>query len=214
MTTLILIRHGQSQANITKCFAGQSNPDLTENGKKQAEVLSDWLINNFNIDVIYASDLLRAYNTALPTAQKLKKQIIKTKELREINAGYWQGTPYEQIIKLYPEEYNTWLNDIGNSVCNGGESVKQLFQRVTEKIENIINENLDKTVLIVTHATPIRVILANYIKHDVSLAKEIEWVPNSSATICQCDGNERSFKLVGYDNFLKELKSQFPKGIV
>ena len=94
MTTLILIRHGQSQANITKCFAGQSDPDLTEKGKKQAEALSNWLINNYNIDSIYSSDLLRAYNTALPTAQKLKKQIIKTKQLREINAGYWQNIPY------------------------------------------------------------------------------------------------------------------------
>ena len=69
-------------------------------------------------------------------------------------------------------------------------------------------------MLIVTHATPIRVIEANYIKHDVSLTKEIEWVPNSSATICECDGNKRSFKVIGYDDFLKELKSQFPKGIV
>lgn len=214
MTTLILIRHGQSEANITKCFAGQSDPDLTENGKKQAEVLSNWLINNFNIDKIYSSDLLRAYNTALPTAQKLKKQIIKINDLREINAGYWQGAQYEQIIKLYPIEYNIWLNDIGNAACNGGESVKELSQRITKEIENIINENPDKTVLIVTHATPIRVIEANYIKHDVSLTKEIEWVPNSSATICECDGNKRSFKVIGYDDFLKELKSQFPKGIV
>lgn len=214
MTTLILIRHGQSQANITKCFAGQSDPDLTENGKKQAEALSNWLINNYNIDSIYSSDLLRAYNTALPTAQKLKKQIIKTKQLREINAGYWQNIPYEQITKLYPEEYDIWLNNIGNAVCNGGESVKQLSQRVTEEIEKIINENPNKTVLIVTHATPIRVTLSNYIKHDINLTNEIEWVPNSSATVCECDGSQRNFTIIGYDGFLEEMKSRFPKGIV
>ena len=75
MTRIILIRHGQSIANFIGKFAGHSDFDLTELGHRQAELAAGYLLKNEKIDKIYASDLLRAYNTAVPTAKALGLEI-------------------------------------------------------------------------------------------------------------------------------------------
>ncbi len=70
MTRLIITRHGQSIANAQYRFAGHSDFDLSEIGHKQAELAAEYISKNFTVDYIYSSDLLRAYNTALPTAKR------------------------------------------------------------------------------------------------------------------------------------------------
>lgn len=214
MTTLILVRHGQSEANFNMYFAGQANPDLTETGHKQAEKLSKWLISNYTIDKIYSSDLLRAYNTAKPTAKKLNLSIIDNENFREINGGKWEGKKYEQLLKDYSEEYSMFINDIGNSCCTDGESVKELSIRVLNEFKKICEENPDKTVLITTHATPIRAILTVLQKGDISYAKDIPWTPNCSATVCKYENGNYTFEMIGYNDYLNDTKSEFPSGIV
>ena len=61
MTTLILVRHGQSEANLDKCFAGQTNPDLTQMGHEQAEALSTWIIENFKIIMCSAEYIIAEF---------------------------------------------------------------------------------------------------------------------------------------------------------
>ena len=213
MTTLILVRHGQSEANLDKCFAGQTNPDLTQMGHEQAEALSTWIIENFKTDKIYSSDLIRAYNTAKPTSEKIDVPIIKSKALREINAGYWQGKTFDDIIDEFPVEYSVWLNNIGNAVCPGGESVEELLYRILTALRKIAKENPDKTVLVVTHATPIRVIQSYYENGSIEMMHNTPWVPNTSATVCEYEDEVLSFKLIGYDDFLNDLKSTLPNNV-
>ncbi len=213
MTTLILVRHGQSEANLDKCFAGQTNPDLTQMGHEQAEALSTWIIENFKIDKIYSSDLIRAYNTAKPTSEKIDVPITKSKALREINAGYWQGKTFDYIIDKFPVEYSVWLNNIGNAVCSGGESVEELLHRVLSALKKIVKENPDKTVLVVTHATPIRVIQSYYENGSIEFMHNTPWVPNTSVTVCECEEETFSLKLIGYDDYLNNLKSTLPSNV-
>lgn len=214
MTQLILVRHGQSFANLQEVFAGQSDPDLTNQGSMQAKALCDWLIENYKIDCIYSSDLIRAYNTAKPVAEKLNLEIHTTEKLREIYSGEWQGLKYSEIKELYPQEYDVWLKDIGNVKCPNGETFKDLAKRVTDEIYRIGEEKSGQTVLITTHATPIRALQAIVEKGDTSFAKDIPWTPNTSVTVAEYEKGKLTFKLIGYNDYLLDLKSKFPSGVV
>ena len=214
MTTLIIVRHGQSVANLTRCFAGQTNPDLTATGMAQANLLALWLTQNYKIDKIYASDLIRAYHTAKPTADILNLPVITSNRLREINGGYWQGVSYADISEKYRDDYSLWLHDIGRAKCTGGESVLELSARVVEEVQRIAEDNSGKTILIVTHATPIRALQSYYEKGSVDSMRDVDWVPNTSSTICCYEDGKMHFNLVGYDNYLNNFKSEFPAGLV
>ncbi len=214
MTKLILVRHGQSEANVLQCFAGNYNCNLTEYGLSQAERLSEFLYENFSIDKIYSSDLNRAYSTALPTAKKLSLDIEKNSNMREISAGLWEGMSFSDILEKYRANYEVWLTDIGNAQCNEGESVKDLYERVCREITKIAKENDGKTVLIATHATPIRVFQTYVEKGDVSFARDYQWVPNCSVTVCNYKNGKFELEQIGYNDYLKELKTKLPIGIV
>lgn len=214
MTNVILVRHGQSDANLNLYFAGHCNPNLTELGYKQAEKFSHWVLKNYKIDKIYSSDLLRAYNTAKPTAEKLGYNIIKDINFREINAGKWEGLKFEQLLIDYPEDYGMFINDIGNSRCTDGESVRELSVRVLAELKKVCEENDGKTILVATHATPIRSIQTILQKGDISYAKDVPWTPNASATVLKYEKGEFSFELIGYNDYLSDIKSELPSNIV
>ncbi len=214
MTKLIFVRHGQSVANLKQVFAGQTNPNLTEQGHRQAEALSDWIAENYKIDAIYSSDLIRAYNTARPIADKLKLSITKTEKLREIYSGKWQGVSYSEIKENYPQEYGVWLSDIGNVVCPGGESFVELAERVKAEVLSIAEKHSGQTVIITTHATPIRALMAEFEKGSITLAKDVPWTSNTSVSIAECENGILQFTLVDYTDYLSDLKSKFPSGIV
>ena len=123
MTTLLVIRHGQSVANLEDKFAGFSDFDLTDLGRKQAELAAAYIKEHYKVDAVYASDLLRAYNTALPTARAFGLEINKSEALREVYAGRWEGVKYADINKAEGEIFSKWFRDYVNAYCPEGETV-------------------------------------------------------------------------------------------
>lgn len=188
MTKIILIRHGQSEGNLREEFHGQYNSDLTEKGHLQAECTAEFL-DSHHIDKIYASDIRRAYNTAVHTAVRRGLEVIKAPGMREIFAGKWEQMRFTDIAEKYPEEYGIWYNDISACRCPGGESVKELFVRVTQAFDKISAENDGKTVVIATHATPIRALFCHFDGLGVEAMQDTHWVPNASVSIVECDNN-------------------------
>lgn len=156
MTKLILVRHGQSIANAENKFAGHSDFDLSPMGKKQAELTCDYIIKREKIDKIYASDLLRAYNTVVPASEKTGIPIIPLTSLREIFAGKWEALTVTAIAETYPDDFDIWRHDFSNARPTDGESVEELYHRINAAICKIAEDNPDSTVLIGTHATPVR----------------------------------------------------------
>ncbi len=214
MTNIVLIRHGESETNYKRIFTGNLNPNLTEKGFHQAELASDYIANNYKIDKIYASDLKRAYTTAVPASKRFSLEIIPSEQLREINGGEWQDKTYTDINETYPDAYGLWLNDIGNAVCTGGESVKQLADRVMKKLTEIAEENVGKTVLIATHATPIRAFQTICQHGTLDEMKNVPWVPNSSITIAEYENGRFTLKLIGENSYLNDYATAFPSGNV
>ena len=213
MTTLILIRHGESAANGKGFFAGQLDVPLSNRGQEQAHRVAEYIAKTYAVDAIYSSDLSRAHDTAKPLAEKLKLEIQGKKMLREIDSGDWQGVTFDVLQQTYRAEYGVWLKDIGNAVCPNGESVGQLYDRICGNVQKIANENDGKVIVIVTHATPIRALCCKAQGLPVEQMKDVPWVSNASLTIMQVDGEK--FRLVKKDvcEYLSDLQTRFPANV-
>ena len=213
MTKLILVRHGESQANGKGLFAGHTDYDLTETGFKQAKLTALALTQKFNIDKIYSSDLKRAYNTGLETANILGLTIKKSEKLREIYAGKWENVLFNDLQVLFKEDYDKWLFDIGNACCTEGETVKELGERIYSEVLDIAKENDGKTVLITTHATPIRVLMCLVQNLPLSQMATIPWVTNASYTVLEYDDNGFKLVVAGESSHLEDLNTPMPKNV-
>ena len=199
MTRLILIRHGQSVANEEGRFAGHINVDLTPLGHAQAKCAAEYLVKHEKIDKIYSSDLLRAHNTALPAAELLGLPINDTKELREICAGKWEGMLVTDIWKEYEKEFTIWRTDFANAVCPGGESVKDIYERIVPAVKKIARENDGLTLLIASHASPIRAIDCNSRGFGWERMTEVPFVNNSAINIFEYDKETDTISLIERD---------------
>ncbi len=210
MTTLYLIRHGQSKANEKDAFAGFWDVELTEKGKEQARKTANFL-KSIKPDLIYSSDLKRAYATAEFTAKNYGIKIVTDVELREMDAGEWDGMTLKDIEEKYEREYCLWRDDIGRSFCPGGETTKQLQDRVVKRLYEIAKTHKDKTIFIFSHATPVRAFSAYCSKLTLDQMNQLPWPKNASVTKVEFEGEE--FKLVDYSNdlFMGELNEPTTK---
>lgn len=213
MTRLILIRHGESEANRNSFFAGQMDVELLKKGEEQAKKAAEYIKGNYNVKKVYASDLKRAYKTGEIIADALGIEIIKSQSFREIYAGRWQGETFNNLLKKYTDDYYVWLNDIGNSCCTDGESVKELGERVLKELLKVAEENDDMDIVIATHATPIRVVECILSGRQLLEMKNVSWVPNASVTeVLYMDGHLKLEK-VGFAEYLMDLKTEFAANV-
>ena len=160
MTSLIVVRHGYSVANDAHCFAGRLDTPLSDIGKQQAEHVGTYLAANMHIDKIYTSGLTRTIQTAMPTATRLGLPLHSEQGLQEIFAGLWEGIPYKEIKRLFHDDFMTWCHDLPHARCTCGESIRELYHRTKKTVFRLAEENEGKTLLLVTHATPLRAIHA------------------------------------------------------
>ncbi len=208
MTTVYLIRHGQSVGNKLGRFLGQTDLDLSELGYEQAEQTRQYF-ENIPVDVVYSSDLMRAYNTVAPIARDKNIEIIPDERLREIACGEWENQPFERLKVDFKRDYDVWLTDIGNARCTNGESVAELLGRIKAELERIAAENDGKSVVIGTHATPIRCMTAYLRGEPITAMKDIAWVSNASVTKVIYDNGVGKIVDYAYDGHLGQIKSAF-----
>lgn len=214
MTRLLFIRHGQSESNLAGAFTGHTDVALTALGRRQAEAAADYIVSHYQVDAVYASDLQRAYNTGKAVANRLNLTIQPHQGLREIFAGEWEGMAFTYLLATYPETYaNIWRNDIGNSTCDGGESVAHLQQRVSAAAREIAEANDGKTVVIATHATPIRTMECLCQGKTLSQMKDIPWVSNASVTEIHYENGIFTEIISSYDKHLGSMVSTLPSNV-
>ena len=215
MTTFLFLRHGQSMTNRDELFAGQYDTPLSPSGYEQAERAGKYIAENYQIDAIVSSDLIRARETAKPAARLLGLPVRTMPGLREIHVGEWENQPFDVIKRGNPAAYTALVTDdrldgdAGNVGCPGGETIGELFARVRATFLDLFREYEGKTLLVVTHATPIRV-LECWIRYagDLSRLTELAWVKNASLTIVREENGAFRIDEKSVDFYLSDLKSE------
>ena len=196
MTKLIFVRHGESEANFHRIYTGQSDIPLTDRGRSQAAAAAKYIKENENVSFVYASPLSRAFETGSIIANTLCVPIIKNEAFMEIFAGVWEGKKFDDLILDFPESYYIWKNDIGNACPDGGESVKHLYERCVKAVLQIVKDHKNCTIVIATHATPIRALTGYFSNIDSVNLKDIKWASNASITTVCYDDEKGFYNLV------------------
>lgn len=211
---MIFVRHGQSVGNLTRHFYGQTDGALTDKGREQARVTAKHL-ENVHIDVAYASDLKRAYETGEIIAAPHGLKPVPDTELREIFAGDWEDMVFEDICVKYPETFGIWMNDIVNSTPDNGEAVRHLAKRISDEVWRIAEENDGKTVLVAIHATPIRALECEWRGLPIEGMNDISWVPNASVSVVDYDTAKHTVtpEVIGDASFMGDLITTLPKTV-
>ncbi|MEW6425903.1 MAG: histidine phosphatase family protein, partial [Bacillota bacterium] len=117
---LYLVRHGETVWNSEMKFQGHSNVPLSERGRAQARLLARRLANN-PITAFYASDLKRAYETAMILAQPHGLPVESLDSLREMNFGVWEGLTMSEIKEKSGELAGRWWSDPLHTRIPAGE---------------------------------------------------------------------------------------------
>jgi broad specificity phosphatase PhoE len=148
-TTLLLVRHGETDWNRDRRVQGHSDIPLNETGRAQADALVEQLAGE-RIDAVYASDLARARDTAtsIAAAHDLTVQICP--ELREKHFGTWEGLRDDEIRERFPDARSGQWGD--------GETRDQMTVRVLAALRRIAERHPDGTALVVTHGGPLRAV--------------------------------------------------------
>lgn len=211
-TTLLIVRHGESLGNRDERFLGHTDLGLSELGKRQAAALGAALCGR-RIDAVYSSDLCRAADTVAPAAADRGLPILLRRDLREIYAGDWEGRRFDDLITEWPEERAVWKTDIGRACPPHGERVADLYERAFAAITAIAAENPGRTVLIGTHATPVRAITARLLGLGVLGMAEIPWAPNASITTVVFRDGVATLDSPADASHLADLVNEVPKKI-
>ena len=192
MTKIIMVRHGQSIANMQSRFAGHSDFDLSDLGHEQARLAAQYLSSREKPDVIYSRDLLRAHNTAVPFSKIYGLPINDTEGLREIFAGSGEGLEMTEIIERYPDDMRAWREDFSNARCTDGESVAELYSRIVKFVRELAKRHEGECLLLTTHATPIRAIECYSRGYSAERMADVHFVRNSAINIFEYNPDDDS----------------------
>ena len=186
MTKFWLVRHGQTDWNVSGRWQGQSSsaPGLNVVGVAQAQALREQL-RGLHFSAIYSSDLLRARQTAALIAEPRGLAVSLEPRLREIHLGVWEGMLSAEILARYPLELEERQRDPLHARPPGGESVAALALRALAAVRDIAAAGPDAQVLIVAHGVALAVLICQ--AAGVSLAEVYQYIPDNARPVCLSD---------------------------
>ena len=190
-TVTLLLRHGQTPMSVQKRYAGRTDAPLTDTGIRQAAAAAKRLASA-RIDAIVASPLQRTVRTAEEVAAVTGIPVLTDEGFRETDFGAWEGLTFAEVRERWPSEVTTWLADPSVAPPDG-ESFTQVSERVTAALHRVLADRVHQTVLIVSHVTPIKTLVAAallappaalYRMHlDVAALCEIDWYADGPAVL-------------------------------
>ena len=187
-TTVFLVRHGQTESNVTGFYMGWSDEDLNEVGYIQAHRLASRLAG-LPITPVYTSPLRRAYTTAAILAEPHRLEPKALDDLIEIQLGDWQGLHMDEIKRRWAGLWHKWRVDPSGAVIPNGESLTGVTERAIPAFHRIVETNQDKQAIIVAHEVIVKVIVAHVLGAPNSIYRRFE-ISNTSLTVIQFRDNK------------------------
>jgi len=149
MTTIMLIRHGDTDWNVEEIFRGRVDIELNETGIKQAELLAKYLEGG-PIKAVYSSPLKRALKTAEIIADRHNIGVMCSQELVDFDYGGWQGLSHDTVKDNYKALYDEWLKNPHLVKIPKGESLDDVRKRAVSLLDRV-TAMYEGTVALVSH---------------------------------------------------------------
>jgi broad specificity phosphatase PhoE/ribonuclease HI len=166
-TTFVLLRHGETALTPEKRFSGSGSapgapgpdPELSATGRRQAEGAAAALAARGTVQEIVSSPLRRCRETAAAVAARLGLPVRIEDGLRETDFGAWEGLTFAEVRERYPDDLTAWLGSADVAPTGGGESFAEVGERVEAARERLLERYRGRTVLVVTHVTPVKTLV-------------------------------------------------------
>jgi probable phosphoglycerate mutase len=183
-TTLLLLRHGRTPLTAAKCFSGSggADPSLDEEGRRQAAAVAAALGSREDLRTVITSPLRRTRETAETVAATLGVAIEVEDGFRECAFGAWDGLTFPEVHRGWPREMASWLHNPAVAPP-GGESLMEVAARVIEASDRALAAHSGETVLVVTHVTPIKMIVSAALGAPLASVYRMELSPASLTTV-------------------------------
>ncbi|HEY0904186.1 MAG TPA: bifunctional RNase H/acid phosphatase [Marmoricola sp.] len=192
-TTLILVRHGVTDHTTKKVFSGglaSSNPPLNDEGRAQVRATGEWLSPMAEeIDAIVASPVRRTHESAEILGEILGHSVEFEEGIAEMEFGSWDGLTFADVQEQYPDELSSWLGNLEHAP-GGGESFRAVEARVLAGRDRIVAAYRGQSVLVVSHVTPIKTLVADALGAPLDALFRMELSPASVTAISYFRGGE------------------------
>jgi probable phosphoglycerate mutase len=157
-TRLVLVRHGSTEHSPMRRYSGRNDLPLSELGERQATELAARAKSFGAVAAVVTSPLRRAQQTASAIATALGQPVRVVDGLVETDFGDWEGLTGDEVQARWPAEHAQWLTS-GDAAPPSGESFVTVAERVKPARDQIVGDYPGETVVVVSHVTPIKVLL-------------------------------------------------------
>ena len=179
-TTIILVRHGVTAHTTGRRFSGGlggDNPPLSEEGRDQAAEVAAWLSElRDDIDAVVCSPVARTRESAEIIADSLDLPLVEEPRFAEMEFGDWDGLSFTEVAERDKERLHAWFADMAASPP-GGESFVAVQERVLAGLTDLLEEHTGKTVVVVSHVTPIKTMVAHAVDAPLETLFRLELAP-------------------------------------
>jgi len=209
MTSVYLVRHGQTAWNKEEIFRGRTDVPLDETGLRQAELTGQYF-KGMEIHGIYSSPLSRAWQTAQKIAQFHNLKVEPMEEILDMSFGDWEGHPHQEIRKIDSETYRQWVESPHLVRLPGGESLDDVRVRAMAALEEVIRKHPEKTLVLVSHRVVCKVLICAILGLDNSHFWQIAQ-DTTAINLIQYKNGKYILSLMNETCHLKTLKEERQK---
>ncbi len=209
MTSIYLVRHGQTAWNKEEIFRGRTDIPLDEVGLKQGELVGEYFKGK-EIHGIYSSTLSRAWETARKIAQFHNLKVQPVEGILDMSFGSWEGHPHQEVRENDKETYRQWVEEPHLVKLPGGESLDDVRARAMAALEEGIRKNPGKTLVFVSHRVICKVLICAILGLDNSHFWQITQ-DTTAINLIQYRKGKYILSLMNETCHLKPLKEQMQK---
>ncbi len=185
-TTLLLVRHGVTEHTSGRRFSGglaSSNPGLSDEGRAQISATADWLSSVADrVDAVVSSPVRRARESAEILGDRLGVAVEEEPGFAEMEFGTWDGMTFDEVAAADPAAVERWLGSLEERP-GGGESLLMVQERVLAALERVLSRHTGRTVVIASHVTPIKVVVAEALQVPLEVQFRMELRPASVTVV-------------------------------
>ncbi|WP_144550961.1 phosphoserine phosphatase 1 [Bacillus mycoides] len=192
-TTLYVTRHGKTEWNIAKRMQGRKNSNLTDTGMLQAKQLGEH-IKDIPLQAIYSSPSGRTMHTAELIKGERSIPIIADEHFYEINMGSWEGQMLADLEAQYPEEVHTFWNEPHRFCSTSGESFYDVYNRVIEGVNLLLEKHRGEHILIVSHAAAAKLLVGHFAGLSVEKVWDDPFMHSASLSVIEFEEEKSSVK--------------------
>ena len=190
LTTLVLVRHGETAWNVEGRIQGHLDVPLNKLGLAQAAAVG-LRLGTEHFEAIYSSDLIRAYRTASPVVEHPESDIVRESRLRERHLGVLQGLTGDEAALTQPQAWKAFKSREAGLALAGGETLGEFSQRIVGFIEEIIDRHAGQRVLVVTHGGALDAVYRHATRMPLSAFRDFPIYNASVNVVTYDDGHWR-----------------------